>query len=490
MSEVHLSKSKYCRAVQCNKMLWLDKNMPEEKSEIDGQAVLETGIKVGELAKGIFGEYTDIEYNENLFKMICDTQEALKKSPNIITEASFNYQNNFCSVDILKNNKDGMEIYEVKSSTEVKDIYIDDISYQFYILSNLGYKVNKASVVYINNQYIRHGELDLSKLFNIEDVTEIVYSKQDEIKNKIIEIEEYMKQNEEPYCDIGMQCFNPYPCQFWEYCTKSLPENNVFKINKIKKKDAMNLYHNRKISFKDLAEENLNWRFKQQVDFEVFNYEPHIDKQRIREFMKNLYYPIYFLDFETMQQAIPEFDNSKPYQKIPFQYSLHYIEKEGGKLFHKEFLAESGEDPRRNLAENLIKDIPKDVCVTAYNMSFEKGRIKELVEIFPDLEEHLMNIHDHIQDLMIPFSDRMYYCKEMQGSYSIKYVLPALFPNDPDLDYHALPLIHNGGEAMDIFPKIKDMPKEEQKKAREGLLKYCKLDTYAMVKVWEKLKEI
>ena len=203
MSEVHLSKSKYCRAVQCNKMLWLDKNMPEEKSEIDGQAVLETGIKVGELAKGIFGEYTDIEYNENLFKMICDTQEALKKSPNIITEASFNYQNNFCSVDILKNNKDGMEIYEVKSSTEVKDIYIDDISYQFYILSNLGYKVNKASVVYINNQYIRHGELDLSKLFNIEDVTEIVYSKQDEIKNKIIEIEEYMNYGSQMLYEPG-----------------------------------------------------------------------------------------------------------------------------------------------------------------------------------------------------------------------------------------------------------------------------------------------
>ena len=206
--------------------------------------------------------------------------------------------------------------------------------------------------------------------------------------------------------------------------------------------------------------------------------------------MKNLYYPIYFLDFETMQPAIPEFDNSKPYQQIPFQYSLHYIEKKDGKLFHKEFLAESGIDPRKKLAEQLVKDIPKDVCVTAYNMMFEKGRIKELAEIFPDLSEHLMNIHNHIQDLMIPFSERMYYCKDMQGSYSIKYVLPALFPDDSELDYHNLPLIHNGGEAMNIFPKIKDMSKEEQKKARYGLLKYCELDTYAMVKVWEKLKDI
>lgn len=490
MNEIHLSKSKYCRAIQCNKMLWLEKNKPEEKGEMDNQAVLDNGTKVGELAKGIFGKHTNIEYDENLDKMIYDTKEALKESSNIITEASFKYKNNFCSIDILKVNGNSVEIYEVKSSTEIKDIYLDDISYQFYILNKLGYKVTKASIIYINNQYIRHGELNLSEFFNSEDVTDIVQEKQKEIESKIKEINEYMKQEAEPKQEIGMQCFKPYQCQFWKYCTKHLPEHNVFQIRKMHKDKALKFYYEGKTNFKDLLEENMNWKFKQQIEFEEFNYEPHIDKQKIREFMKNLYYPIYFLDFETMQTAIPEFDNSKPYQQIPFQYSLHYITKEDGELLHKEFLAESGMDPRRKLAEQLVKDIPKDVCVTAYNMMFEKGRIKELAEIFPDLSEHLMNIHEHIQDLMIPFSERMYYCKDMQGSYSIKYVLPALFPNDPELNYHNLPLIHNGGEAMNIFPKIKDMSKEEQEKARYGLLKYCELDTYAMVKVWEKLKEV
>ena len=490
MNEIHLSKSKYCRAIQCNKMLWLEKNKPEEKGEMDNQAVLDNGTKVGELAKGIFGKHTNIEYDENLDKMIYDTKEALKENSNIITEASFKYKHNFCSIDIVKVNGNSIEIYEVKSSTEIKDIYLDDISYQFYILNKLGYKVTKASIIYINNQYIRHGELNLSEFFNSEDVTDIVQEKQKEIESKIKEINEYMKQEAEPKQEIGMQCFKPYQCQFWKYCTKHLPEHNVFQIRKMHKDKALKFYYEGKTNFKDLLEENMNWKFKQQIEFEEFNYEPHIDKQKIREFMKNLYYPIYFLDFETMQTAIPEFDNSKPYQQIPFQYSLHYIEKENGELFHKEFLAESGTDPRRKLAEQLVKDIPKDVCVTAYNMMFEKGRIKELAEIFPDLSEHLMNIHEHIQDLMIPFSERMYYCKDMQGSYSIKYVLPALFPNDPELNYHNLPLIHNGGEAMNIFPKIKDMSKEEQEKARYGLLKYCELDTYAMVKVWEKLKEV
>lgn len=151
----------------------MDKDKSEEKVEIDKDAVFKNGTMVGEIAKGLFGEHIDIEFNKDLSKMISATEEALKLAPNIITEASFNYDNNFCSVDILKNDNDGVEIYEVKSSTEVHDIYLDDASYQYYVLSNLGYNVKKVSIVYINNRYIRYGKLELDKLFNIEDITEI-----------------------------------------------------------------------------------------------------------------------------------------------------------------------------------------------------------------------------------------------------------------------------------------------------------------------------
>ena len=173
--------------------------------------------------------------------------------------------------------------------------------------------------------------------------------------------------------------------------------------------------------------------------------------------MKNLSYPLYFLDFESFQPTIPLFDNSRPYEQIVFQYSLHYVEHEGGELKHTEFLAYPGSDPRRALAEQLCADIPLDVCTTAYNMGFEKGRIRGLAELYPDLREHLMNIHDHIQDLMIPFQKKWYYCRAMQGSYSIKYVLPALFPDDPTLDYHNLDGVHNGGEVSEMFAKMATM---------------------------------
>ena len=146
--------------------------------------------------------------------------------------------------------------------------------------------------------------------------------------------------------------------------------------------------------------------------------------------------------------------------------------------------------PRRALAEQLVKDIPTDACVLAYNMGFEKGRIKELAELFPDLSNSLMKIRDNVKDLIDPFHEGYYYNKTIGGSFSIKSVLPAMFPKDPELDYHNLEGVHNGGEAMNLFPLIKDMPADEQIVARRNLLKYCELDTYAMVKIWQKLKEL
>ena len=191
-----------------------------------------------------------------------------------------------------------------------------------------------------------------------------------------------------------------------------------------------------------------------------------------------------------MQPVIPLFPGTKPYQQIPFQYSLHYIKSAGGPLLHKEFLAESGENPLQAIAEALCRDIPMNVCVTAYNKSFECSRIKELAGMFPDLSEHLLDITENIKDLLDPFQAGHYYNRAMGGSFSIKSVLPAIFPGDPELNYHNLEGVHNGSEAMTIFPRIKDMPAEEQKKARHNLLKYCELDTYAMVKVWGELVRV
>ena len=230
MDKTYLSKSKYCKAVQCNKILWLDKYKPEVAIQTAKESVLENGTKVGELARKIFGDYINIDFNKDLNIMVEDTRKLLKNKPNIITEASFNYNNNFCSVDILKNDVDGVEIYEVKSSTKIHDIYLDDASYQYYILKELGLNVKNVNIVYLNKEYFRNGELELNKLFNIEDITNVAIKKQKEIKDKIEEINKYMSENneKEPQKDIDMYCFNPYKCPYWQYCSRCLPTNNVF----------------------------------------------------------------------------------------------------------------------------------------------------------------------------------------------------------------------------------------------------------------------
>jgi len=494
MNKIYLSKSRYCKAVQCNKILWLNKYKPDVAVQRVRESVLENGTKVGDLARGLFGKFDNVEFDINLDLMIQKTNELLQNKPNIITEASFNFDNNFCSVDILKNDTDGVEIYEVKSSVAMSDIYLDDASYQYYVLSNLGYHIKKVCIVYINNQYVRKDKLELDKLFNIEDITEIAVSKQEEITNKISEINNFMNdhnENNEPNHNIGIHCFNPYDCEFWQYCTRNLPNPNVFDIFNMHKDKKIEKYNEGLISFEDLQYEDLNQKFLEQIDFELHDKPAKIENEPIKELMNSLKYPLYFIDFETFQLAVPEYEGTKPYQQLPFQYSLHIIESEGEAPQHKEFLAEiDDENFIRHFAESMIKDLPQNGSVIIYNNSFEPARIKEMTNMFPDLEDELMRINSNIVDFMPIFRNRNYYMKEMQGSYSIKYVLPALYPNDPELDYHKLPVVHNGTEASDAFLSLKGKSKEEQEIIRNGLLVYCKLDTYAMVKVWEKLKEI
>jgi len=488
---MNLSKSRYCRGLQCKKMLWLEKYKPNEMTYLNNDSVLKQGNDIHEVAKYLFGEHVNIEYTDNLNEMINNTILTIESYKDVvITEATFNYNNNFCSVDILKKNNNKYEMYEVKSSTKVKDIYIDDISYQYYVLKSLGLNVTKCSIVTLNREYVRKGNLELDKLFIKYDVTNDVKEKQDDVAKNIELINKYMESEIEPKDDIDIKCFEPYSCPFFKYCTKHIPSDNVFNISGMYTSKKIELYKSNKYSYSDLLKCNISDKYKQQIEYELYDKEDYIDKDKIKEFVNTLSYPLYFLDFETYQMPIPLYDEISPYEKIPFQYSLHYIENENSDLKHLEYLADFGDDPRRKLAEQLTKDIPKNVCVLAYNMSFEKSTIEKLASLYPDLSEHLMNIHDNIKDLMIPFRNREYYSKNMQGSFSIKYVLPALFPNDPSLDYHNLELVHNGTEAMDYFKTLSNLNDEELKYTKERLLKYCELDTYAMVKIYEKLKEV
>ena len=504
---VYLSKSKYTGLWQCPKIAWLRQYKPEAAT-IDEmvEARFVAGNVVGDLAMGLFGDFVEVTtYNGeklDLPKMIEKTVLEMEKGTENICEASFSYNGLYCAVDILKKDGDGWAIYEVKSSTkhmkddgtytDDKEVYVADISYQKYVLEHCGVKVTGTYLVCLNGDYIFDGTLDLSKLFFISDVSEEVPAETTKIEPNLAIAERVLTSDEEPDIDLGIYCKKPYDCSFWKYCSQHIPEQSVFKLYRLPSKKKFEYYHNGWITYRDLIENApiTNEKQLRQMEFALEDKGTYVNKTEIAVFMQSLSYPLYFLDFETMQPVIPEYVGTKPYAQIPFQYSLHYIEHEDGDLKHKEFLAESGTDPRRALAERLCEDIPMNVCVTAYNKAFECTRIKELAEYYPDLAEHLMNIRDNIVDLLVPFQSGWYYNRAMGGSFSIKSVLPAIFPDDPSLNYHNLEGVHNGGEAMTIFPKIQHMTPEEQKIARHNLLKYCELDTYAMVKVWQELVRV
>ena len=495
----YFSKSRYCEFKQCPKASWLHKHHPEVR-EVDAatEARFTKGNELGDLAMGLFGDFVEVTVKKpdgslDLNKMKELTKQYIREGREIICEASFDYNGLYCAVDILRKTKNGYAMYEVKSSTHPdKYVYILDVCYQTYVLEKLGIHVDGVYIVTIDSDYVFDGTLDIKKLFKITDVSALVEQEIGMVEDDLKLAEANLALKDEPKIDISCSCRDPYECACWNYCTRELPKPSVFDLYRIQFEKAIELYRKGIVSYEDAIREKvkLNDKTKRQIEFALEDKGTYADRKEIKAFLDTLSYPLYFLDFETMMPVIPQYAGTKPYQQITFQYSLHYIEEKGGELKHKEFLAESGPDPRRALAERLVLDIPENVCVLAYNKAFECTRIKELAEAFSDLAAHLLKIKENIKDLLDPFQKGHYYNRNMGGSFSIKSVLPAIYPDDPDLDYHNLDGVHNGGEAMEIFPRIKDMPEDEREAARRSLLEYCKLDTLAMVKVFEELVRV
>jgi hypothetical protein len=483
-----LSKSQYVRGLQCYKSLWLYKNRPDliQNPDILEESLFKTGHTVGELACQLFPGGIEIEFNPTDFEgMIEQTAELIKQGVDVIYEATFKENGIFAMADILVKNGQKWDVYEVKSATSVKEYHRDDSTVQWHALSNV-LKLNRIFIVHINNQYERLGQLDVNKLFKIEDVTDSVLERLKEVPKNIKEMEE-MISRAEPGIDIGQHCSNPHECDFKKYCWQDIPTPSIFDLYRMNSSKKFELYREGVIHF-DQVPSGLKLTKIQNVQVESYkSNDILINTPVINDFLKTVEYPIHFFDFETFQNAIPRFDGQQPYAQIPFQYSLHILHADG-RLEHTEFLGDENSDPRKDLAERMIQDILPTGSLMAFNQSFEKDVISKLAQRFPENEQALMQIHSRFVDLLVPFRSLGYYHPDFNGSFSIKSVLPAMFPNEPELDYSQLAIKH-GGMAMDTFANLhllKD--KASLEKIRKDLLAYCRLDTLAMVKIFQKLK--
>ena len=486
-----LSKSTFIRGMQCEKSLYLNKHGRNLRDEISPEqmAVFAQGTNVGELAQGLFPGGVDCtpESYYNFQESVERTHAEIAKGTMVIYEAAFQFNGVLAALDILVLEDDGWHAYEVKSSTKVSETYEMDATIQYYAITNSGIDLKDISIVHINNQYTKNGPLDIHELFTIESVYDRVQELIVGIPNQVARFKKVLLADKAPSVDISEKCNKPYSCDFSGHCWKHVPEYSIFNIARLRQPKKFDLYNQGILNVEDVPDDfDLNDNQWMQVQC-TRSQESFIDKKAIRGFVNDLVYPIYHLDFETFATAVPVFDGSRPYQQLVFQYSLH-IEHENGDLEHREYLAEAdGTDPRIAFIDRMIEDCGTSGSVLVYNRGFESGKIEDLIEFSPKHTVALQGIIDRIVDLMVPFRERWYYTPEMQGSYSIKKVLPALVPK---LSYDNLD-IKGGGVASSTFSQmIQGTFEGDVEQTRKHLLAYCKMDTLAMVEILKKIKDL
>ncbi len=482
-----LSKSLILKGMQCPKALYLAKNPPAFTFPPRPylEAKFQSGTQVGLLAQQLFPGGTEIPFDGlSVAEQVAQTRQLIDAGERVIYEASFAFDGIFVKVDILVRDGAAWQIHEVKMGTSLKEVHCDDVAIQYYVLANCGLAISSAYLVHINNSYERQGEIDVQQLFVGEDVTDAAIERQAELPGLIADLRQALACIE-PDIDIGLHCNDPYECDFIPYCWQHIPENSIFDLKGrgIKKFDY---YYRGILMLADLPLYDLNTAQRNQAEA-TLNQQDTLNPIGIKEFLDTLWYPLCHLDFETFDTPIPPFDGTRPYQKIPFQYSLHRQKRAGAEPVHSEYLVEPGHDPRRELAERLLAEIPEDACVLTYNQAFEKGVLRNLAELFPDLADALLVRLENVRDLMVPFRRRDVYRWQMRGSYSIKEVLPALVP---DLSYDGL-AVADGMAAMRAYHEMcaVDDP-VALAELRRGMLAYCRLDTLAMVRILGALEEV
>jgi len=476
-----INKTLFVQGVRCPKLVYLVSKYPETVApdSLGVEFRKKQGISVGELAKELYSNGIDLTNYSDETKI----KETKRLKDQVLFEASVKYDEFFVRADILVPNNDGSHnIIEVKGDSEIKEEHIPDVSFQKYIFEKAGYKISKVYLAHANNEYLKQGKIDPNQFFKIEDVTEQLIPIEDSIQI----IRDSLSKTTIPEIKISRQCTKPYDCSFKDECWSFLPKNNV-----------MQLYYDKKLGFKLLDEKillikdipndiELKGRGAKQREIQIKTTKEnyiHIEKEEIKKYIDSLVYPIYYFDFETYASAIPIFDNSRPWQKIPFQYSLH-IEYENGTIDHKEFLATDNNDPRLALIESIKKDLGKTGSIVVFNQTFEKTILKELGIDHPKSEKDIEELLPRIVDLASPFEQFHYYNPEQQGRYSIKVILP-LFS---DLTYKKME-VGNGEEAFCTYEKIMKNP-ENKDQLIKSLKEYCKLDTLAEVEITKKLREM
>jgi hypothetical protein len=435
--------------------IWVKKHDPKKISPVDEntQAMFDAGHQFEPYAESLFPEGMSLGFSDydEYRSLPGRTINAIESGAKVLFQPRFEWQNYTCISDIISFIGDKeVDLYEIKASTKVKPEHEFDLAFQAAVVEGCGYKVKNVFVIHVNNKYVRNGEIEADKLTRIEDVTELVKAKAEVTKK-------YM------------------PLALETAISNKMPDPDP-KFAKLGSKKEWTEIYNNILGIKNGTPA---------LDDTII---PVIQQKEIKDFISKLQYPLYFFDYETMSSLIPYFDGHRPYQQVPFQYSLHTQRTPDSELEHTEYIHADNSDPSRPLVEQLIKDIGDNGSVIVWYEGFEKTRNTELGKMMPEYSDAMEAINSRVVDLMIPFKSKLYDDPRCEGSASIKHVLPVLVPK---LSYKALD-IQEGGSAQRLWMEavLDETRKGEKDKILSDLFEYCKLDTLAMVEIYNVLKKL
>jgi hypothetical protein len=451
---MQLSKSDYMLFLKHPAWLWLKKHDKHKLPPIDEgtQAMFDAGHKFEAYAEAIFENGLTLGFNDfNEYNSLTErTQRALNDGATTIFQSRFVWGEYNCLPDIVDIVGDKeVDLYEIKSSTKVKDEHLYDLAFQRAVIEANGLKIRKIFVIYVNNEYVRHGDVVPTELTKMDDVTLAVH-------------------NLTAFTESNM------PLALDAMKSDTMPDPNPIFLSKLGNKKEWQVIYD-------------SITGAEKPDYS--NTQPTYQKHEIDVFLNELEYPLYFLDYETMSAVVPYFDGHRPYQQVPSQYSLHILDSPVAELRQKEYQHRENTDPSLPIAQHLVDDIGTSGSIITWNAGFEKSCNVTLGKLNPEFADAMEAINERIVDLMIPFKPKngWYSDPRFEGSASIKYVLPVVVPA---LSYKELD-IQNGGSAQTLWMQaVLDGTREDKEKILDDLIKYCGLDTLAMVEIYNVLRNL
>lgn len=485
------SKSKLMALRQCPKRLWLEIHRPDLREDsASTEASFQVGFQVGEIAQRIYDPERRgalIDAQEEGFDRAFARSAELLNTRQPIFEAGFSAGGALAFADVilpeLKKGEQVWRMVEVKSSTSVKDYHRDDVAVQAFVARSAGVPLASIALAHIDSSWVYPGDGDYRGLLKENDLTEEAFARTDEVQGWIAQAKAVSARRAEPDIGTGNHCSSPFECGFYAYCSRNdpQPEYPVRWLPRFPSAKRTELAEQGVDDMRHVPDDWLNGTQLRVKDHTVAD-TVFFDAAGAAADLAPYGYPAYFLDFESIQFAVPIWKGTRPYQQVCFQFSLHTLDA-SGRLKHMDFLDLSGDDPSEAFANALIAACRKRGPVFVYNAGFEKARISELAERYPRLAGSLLAINERVVDLL-PVARARYYHPSQQGSWSIKKVLPAVVP---ELRYDDLEGVQDGGMAMDAFLEAIHPATDEARKAQieQQLLAYCKLDTYAMVRLWQ-----